>query len=220
MRLQINQALGVQIVATAAPFTETDTNGIVVSLTSDAITIRLPELDAPVDGLTSNGTIRLRVTNSQGLHVAEVKVLQVVSAPFVSVTVSPPRRFETTQQREFFRVAVRMPVTCTLVKPAGGEAQGSVDTSASTEDISAGGMRLSTSLPLQLENEVELLLKARNARGVETTLTLRAQVLRVLGDSAKAGATRSVGVKFMYANQRQQDALVLLMFELQRRSLA
>lgn len=219
MRLQINQVVGIQIVAAAAPYAETATNGIVVGLSIEAITIRLPELDELVDGLAPDRTVRLRVTNAQGLHVAEVKVLQVVSSPFISITVRPPRRFETTQQREFFRVAVKMPVTCTLAKAAAEGAQGSVDASAYTEDISAGGMRLSTSLSLQLENEVELLLKVRNARGVETTLTLRAQVLRVLGDNPKPGSLTSAGVKFIYANQRQQDALVLLMFELQRRSL-
>jgi c-di-GMP-binding flagellar brake protein YcgR len=151
------------------------------------------------------------------VHTATTRVLQVMTAPYIFISVVAPTGFTTQQQREFFRVAVKLPVSCTIVESADHDAIGRQDSAAKSADISAGGMRLSTTLPLQLGDRVELQLKSGLPR--VTTPRLYAQVLRVGAGETRARGVISVGLKFVYANQREQDSVMLLMYELQRKSL-
>ena len=88
-----------------------------------------------------------------------------------------------------------------------------------TQNISAGGMGLLTALPLHFGDEVALSVSVQGLRAVRTTLELAGQVLRVGPGESKSRVTFSAGIKFAHRGPQQEDALVRLMFDLQRKSL-
>jgi c-di-GMP-binding flagellar brake protein YcgR len=215
VRLQVSQAVSVEAAGDAGDVSVA--SGVVSAVTSDSLSVRFPDLRQPLAGFAVGKTVRVRVTNQHGVHTATTRVLQVLTAPYVFITILAPSGFSTQQQREFFRVGVKLPVSCTVVESSEQTSIGLQDTAARTADVSAGGMRLSTTLQLRLGDRLELQLKAGLPKA--PTPKLFAQVLRVAPGESRARGTSSVGVKFIYANQREQDAVMLLMFELQRKSL-
>jgi c-di-GMP-binding flagellar brake protein YcgR len=215
VRLQVSQAVSVEAGVDADGAAVV--SGVVSASTAESLSIRFPDLKRPLAGFVTGKTVRVRVSNQHGVHTATTRVLQVMTAPYIFISVVAPTGFTTQQQREFFRVAVKLPVSCTIVESADHDAIGRQDSAAKSADISAGGMRLSTTLPLQLGDRVELQLKSGLPR--VTTPRLYAQVLRVGAGETRARGVISVGLKFVYANQREQDSVMLLMYELQRKSL-
>lgn len=214
VRLQVSQAVAIEAPNDAGNMSTV--SGVVSASTTESVSIRFPDLKQPLAGFVVGKTIRVRVSNQNGVHSATTRVLQVMTAPYVFITVVAPTGFVTQQQREFFRVAVKLPVTCTVVESSDREAIGQRD-EARTLDVSAGGMRLSTVLQLRLGDRLELLLKSGLPRA--PTPKVFAQVLRVGPGEGRGTRTIAAGLKFIYANQREQDAVMLLMFELQRKSL-
>lgn len=216
MRLQLNQTVWVQVVG------EADSQGancVVAGATTDRVAIRFPESKLPPSGLEAGASVMLRVTSERGVHTAVASVVQVALKPYVAITLRAPLSFKTTQNRKFFRVAVKLPVSCTI-RAATDEARvGRSDDAARTHDLSAGGMRLATALPLRVGDEVALKLKVRGLRSTEQAFNLVGRVLRVGPGDKKPRETIQAGIEFLHTNQREQDALVLLMFELQRKSL-
>lgn len=215
MRLQVSQAVSVEAPDDAGG--PTLANGVVSASTTESTSIRFPDLKQPLAGFVAGKTVKVRVANQNGVHTATTRVLQVMTTPYIFITVVAPTGFATQQQREFFRVTAKLPVTCTIVESSEPDAIGRQDGAAKSADISAGGMRLTTTLPLRLGDRVQLQLKSGLPR--VTTPQLFAQVLRVGPGETKARGTIAAGLKFVYANQREQDAVMLLMFELQRKSL-
>jgi c-di-GMP-binding flagellar brake protein YcgR len=215
VRLQVSQAVSVE--ATSDSGSASVASGVVSASTAESLSIRFPDLKQPLAGFVAGRTVKVRVSNQHGVHTATTRVLQVMTAPYIFITIVAPTGFATQQQREFFRVAVKLPVSCTIVEAADHDAIGRQDSDARSSDISAGGMRLSTTLPLKLGDRVELQLKSGLPR--VTTPRLYAQVLRVGPGETRARGAITVGLKFVYANQREQDSVMLLMFELQRKSL-
>jgi hypothetical protein len=81
-------------------------------------------------------------------------------------------------------------------------------------------MRLLTALQVVEGDELEVTVKLRHSRVPNGELSLIGRVLRVLPGEAKSRLTFAAGVELIHANQRAQDALVMLMFELDRKRLA
>jgi c-di-GMP-binding flagellar brake protein YcgR len=215
VRLQISQAVAVEAPSEAGG--ASNASGVVSASTIESVSVRFPDLKQPLDGFVVGKTVRVRVANQQGVHTATTRVLQVLTTPYVVVTLVAPRGFATQQQREFFRVAAKLGVHCKIVESSEPTAVGQEDGAAKTLDISGGGMRLSTMLTLRLGDRLELLVKAGLPRVPNPKVF--AQVLRVGPGEGRPPATTSAGLKFVYANQREQDAFMLLMYELQRKSL-
>jgi c-di-GMP-binding flagellar brake protein YcgR len=215
VRLQVSQAVTVEAGTDADGAAVA--SGVVSASTAESLSIRFPDLKQPLAGFVTGRTVKVRVSNQHGVHTATTRVLQVMTAPYIFITIVAPTGFATQQQREFFRVGTKLPVSCTIVESGDHDAIGRQDSAAKSVDISAGGMRLATTLPLQLGDRVELQLKSGLPR--VTTPRLYAQVLRVGPGETRARGAISVGLKFVYANQREQDSVMLLMYELQRKSL-
>lgn len=217
VQLQANQAVWVEVVGGAD---STGANCLVVATTPERITLRFTDSGALPAGLVPGCSLALRMVNEQGVHTAVAKVAQVATKPHAAVTLRAPLRFATTQMRKFVRVGVKLPVVCTVRASRNDRLVGECDRAGRTQDLSAGGMRLSTSLPLRVGDELDLKLKVRSQRAGETELSLSGRVLRVGPGEKKPRMTLFAGIELIHANQREQDALVLLVFELQRKSLA
>jgi hypothetical protein len=100
------------------------------------------------------------------------------------------------------------------------ERVGLTDDQARCVDLSAGGMRLITARKLSEGDELEVSVKLRHSRAPNGELNLVGRVLRVGPGDTKPRVTFAAGIELIHANQRAQDALVMLMFELDRKRLA
>ena len=217
VQLQVNQALWVQVVGAAD---NTGSNCVISSASPERVTIRFPDSAPRPPGLSPGCSVFLRMVNAQGVHTGIANVVQVGTKPHLAATLRAPLKLSTTQKRRFVRVAVKLPVTCTIRASKHAGHIGESDDAAKTHDLSAGGLRLSTGLPLHVGDELALSVKLRNLRSAESELNLSGRVLRVEPGDKKPRPTVHAGIELMYNHQRDQDAVVLLVFELQRKSLA
>jgi hypothetical protein len=217
VELRVNQAVWVRVVANGADGPVA--GGVVSAVASDRVSIRFPELNAPLPGCVVGCVVALRVPNDQGTHVANTVVLRVQAGPHVIIAVRPPEHFVATPHRKFFRVPAKFPVVCTIAASSQADAVGSVDPAGKTQNLSAGGVSLLTALPLRIGDELVLQLSVASLRATRTTLELAGHVLRVGPGERKPRVTISAGIKFVHRSQREEDALVRLMFDLQRKSL-
>jgi hypothetical protein len=217
VELRVGQAVWVRVVASGddGPVAA----GEVLAVASDRVGIRFSEQNALLPGCVPGAVVALRGLSDEGSHVADTVVLRAQSKPHVIIAVRPPENFTTVPHRKFFRVPAKFPVVCTIAASAQQDAVGSVDSVAKTQNISAGGAALLTALALRVGDEVVLSLSVPSLRSAPTTLELAGHVLRLGPGERKPRITISAGIKFAHRNQREEDALVRLMFDLQRKSL-
>jgi hypothetical protein len=214
MLLQVNQSLSIQVAGTSdiAP-----TDCVVVAVTPGRVTLRLLNARLPPLGMEAGAAVVLKLTNTQGVHTANAQVAQVATKPHAAVSLRAPINFTTTQQRKFVRVAAKLPVHCSVRASSNAELVSAVDEDAMTADLSAGGVCLNTALPLSPGDEVSLVVSVRSPRANTNELNLQGRVLRVAPGRTKPRPTFSVGIELVHANQREQDALVLIVFDLERK---
>jgi hypothetical protein len=213
--LQINQLIWVEVVGVAEG---SGAHGSVALITADRVGVRFDGASAPA-GLLPECNVLLRLVNEHGVHTGRASVAQVTRKPLAAM-LRTPITFSTTQNRKFVRVPAKMQATCSVRASRHPALVGQRDDAAKTQDLSAGGARITTSLPLSMGDEIDLAVKLRNVRWNEPELKISGRVVRAVPFEKKPRMTFQVGVEFVHANQRQLDALVLLVFELQRKSLA
>jgi len=214
MLLQVNQSLSIQLAGTSdiAP-----TDCVVVAVTPGRVTLRLLNARLPPLGMEAGAAVVLKLSNTQGVHTANAQVAQVATKPYAAVSLRAPIDFTTRQQRRFVRVSAKLSVHCTVRASSNAELVGAVDEDAMTVDLSAGGMCVSTGLPLMLGDELALVVSVRSPRANANELKLLGRVLRVGAGKTKPRLTFNVGIELVHANQREQDALVMIVFDLERK---
>jgi c-di-GMP-binding flagellar brake protein YcgR len=217
VQLQLNQAIWIQVVGDSD---NAGANCLVAAISPDRVTLRFADARVPPLGLAPGCSVLVRLVNEQGVHTGVASVVQVARKPHLAATLRAPLKFSTTQKRRFVRVAVKLPAICTVRVSKNETLVGQADAAAKTHDLSAGGMRVSTALPLRAGDELTITVKARNPRSGPTELNLYGRVVRVEPGDKKPRTTLVVGIELVHAHQRAQDALVLFVFELQRKSLA
>jgi len=193
--------------------------------------------------------VRLSICDDAGRHQSEVRVARTTHLPYPTVVVSRPMALHTRQNREYFRVPVTLVTTCAVVHSERPMRIGFSDTDARTRDLSAGGVRLATTLKLDVGDRILVTFAhpfgapagaGRSApppsrRGgpapsrrdrasmppssarEHLVFALASEVVRVLSLAASPVARFSVGARFRDVTDRDQDRLVKLLFELQRR---
>jgi c-di-GMP-binding flagellar brake protein YcgR len=218
MQLQANQSVWVWVLANGegGPVGA----GIVTAVGSERIGIRFPDMRALLPGCAPGSTVVLRVFDELGTYVAETTVLRVQSAPHVMILIRPPQSFTTVQRRKFFRVPAKLPVDFTITASTEPEAVGLRDPAGKTQNISAGGLWLLSALALHMDDELELRVSIPKLRAAALELELTGRVVRVGPGNPKLHITCSAGIQFVHKDQQREDALVRVMFELQRKSLA
>jgi c-di-GMP-binding flagellar brake protein YcgR len=212
VRLQVNQEIWVQGVGEHSAPAVTST---VAYVSTESVTLRFPGLAAVPQGFVADSDVLLRMTDQNGIHTAVARVRRTVASPVAMITLASPLRFATKQDRKFFRVAAKLPVLCAITDSWDKKAVGKADEAASTQDISAGGVCLLTKLPLCVGDQLALELKLRTPKPTETLLQVGGRVTRVAVLEGQARRRIVAGVEFSQG-KREQDALVLIMFELQR----
>lgn len=215
MALQVNHVVRVQLVGTSGGAA---VNCVVNAVTSERVILRVLDAGMPPIGMEPGASVALSLCNEQGVHTATAQVAQVATKPHVAIALRAPIKLSTKQLRRFVRVAVKLPVNCSVRASANAELVGAGDDAALALDLSAGGMRLSTGLALSNGDELALIVKLPNsARSKARDLPLRGRVLRVVAGDTKPRATVIAGIELIHANQREQDALVMVVFELERK---
>jgi hypothetical protein len=178
--------------------------------------------------------VHLSVTDSSGLHRTEATVTRVLSEPDPAFAIAPPHESRTTQNRNFFRLQTRLAAPYKIIRSRVDAMVAEEDREAFTQDISAGGVRLWTVRHLTVDDRVRVQIAppqrdeappslARPRPGLAPNepgaFTLDAQVLRVEQIATAARECYTVGARFMNLPAREQERLVRLMFDLQRRLL-
>lgn len=217
MQLQVDETVWLQLTGTTA---QARVACSVTAVTGARVTLRFADGSLPPIGMEPGVSVALRVINAQGVHTATAEVAQVARRPHPAVALRAPIEFTTTQKRRFVRVVVNALANVTVRAAQDEERIGTTDDAARCNDLSAGGMRLVTALRLVSGDEVAVTVKLRHSRIPTGQLDLVGRVLRVVPADTKPRVTFAAGIELIHANQREQDALVMLMFELDRKRLA
>src|SRR5262245_26619616 len=141
MSLQVNHVVQLE-------FTGKRVSCVVTALTADRVILRVLDVVAPPPGAEIGATVALSLVNEQGVHSASAQIVQVATKPHVALALRAPIKLITKQNRRFVRVNVKLPVRCSVRASTNTELVGTTDPDAKTLDLSAGGMRLVTTLPL------------------------------------------------------------------------
>jgi c-di-GMP-binding flagellar brake protein YcgR len=216
MSLQVNHVLKVQLGGTSSG---ASLNCIVTAVTPERVILRVLDVTVPPIGIEPGASVVLSLCNEQGVHSATGQVVQVATKPHVAISLRAPIKLATKQTRRFVRVAVKLPVICCVRAAANQALVGTTDEAATALDLSAGCMRLSTALTIANGDELALTVKLASARTKARELQLVGRVLRVAPGETKPRGTLIVGIELIHANQREQDALVMVVFELERKRL-
>jgi hypothetical protein len=171
---------------------------------------------APPD-LQPGLTVNLSFSTSLGLHQARTTVLRVAPGHTVAVALARFNDVSTVQRRQFFRVAASL-VTLVVIGSQRATALGKEDARALTQDLSAGGMRVETSLALSLGDEVRVTVQTPRSlrRNLPDQLSCEAKVVRVEQVIRRNRKHSSAGLQFMFATENERDRWVQLTFDLQR----
>jgi len=192
--------------------------GIVARITESAVSIRFPDLQALPAGATVGSTALLKIPNNCGVQSAACEVLEAGQTPIVYIKVAAPQHLTISQNRKFFRLPLFIKAKLTVKVSKNQALSGKSDPNAMTEDISAGGLRLNSTLVLEVGDTAVIALRLPLRRGEDGDFTSPCVVRRVVANPDKANKPFQIGVEFNSANRRDEDALMAAMFELQRRA--
>jgi len=144
-------------------------------------------------------------------------VLRVSPGRTVTLALARLTDVSTSQRRQFFRVSASL-VSILVVSATRGQLVGKEDARAVTQDISAGGMRVETTLPLALDDELRVTVHTPRGmrRTLPDTLACDARVVRAEQVIRRNRKLWSAGLQFMFATESERDRWVQLTFDLQR----
>src|SRR5512135_3629209 len=112
-QLLLYQAVQIQAVGRSETF-----NGIVAKVPRRQVVVRLPD-DGPMPARLSPGAdIVVRSEDGSGLRVGKSKIVDVLPGPRPGIVIKPPR-FNTIQNRQFFRMLVNFPCSLQQFGPNG-----------------------------------------------------------------------------------------------------
>jgi hypothetical protein len=190
--------------------------GIVARITESDISIRFPDLKALPKGTRAGSTALLKIPNNCGALSAACTVLEANNTPIVYIKLVTPQNFTIDQNRKFFRQQLFIKAKLAVTDAKNQSLMGAVDESAMTEDISAGGVRLNSTLALEVDDTAVITLRLPVRSGEEGDISSPGIVRRVVANLNKASKPFQLCFEFNVANRREQDALMAAMFELQR----
>jgi hypothetical protein len=213
-QLLVGQAVSIGIDGAEPPV---NVVGAVVAIPPREILLSLASGAVAPPQLQPGASVTISFATTLGLHQGRTTVLRVLPGRAVSIALARLGSVTTSQRRQFFRVAASL-VTLVVVGPAGGAAVGKEDARAVSVDISAGGMRVDTTLALTVGDQVRL--SVETPRGLRKylpdTLVCDARVVRVEHVLRRHRKLTSVGLQFQFATESERDRWVQLTFDLQR----
>jgi c-di-GMP-binding flagellar brake protein YcgR len=162
--------------------------------------------------------VTVRFFSGGGAHHARSQVLRVSTTPHVTAALSSLTKVETIQRRRYFRVSATLPVTFEVTRSAVADAAGKSETRGLSQDVSAGGIRLETSVLLTIDDRIRLILTTPRAfqKALPPTMEATARVVRVHEGNRKANRPYSLSVELLFEAESERDRWVQLTFDLQR----
>lgn len=226
-RLQIAQLVTIEAAQGGSPHR---LSFVVAESSASEVVLRLSGDDELLRLIVPGQAVELSMSDSTGIHRAKAVVKRTTLSPNPGLILSPPHVFQTTQNRNFFRVYTKLEAPYHILSSVEETAVGQEDRGAFTQDISAGGLRLWTLRQLFVGDRIRVRvvcpcddelapLKARSgpAPADKRTVSLDAEVLRAERLPTTRKTCYTVGVRFIDLSVSEQDRLVGLMFDLQRR---
>jgi len=190
----------------------TELEGVVLDASGAEVLLAFPDNAELPQEYGVGAPVTLKTWDQLGLHFGSTRVLRHLDqlAMGVGLAVARPASYATMQRRATFRVPARLPFAfkvCSAEKPS---AMGRGEHTGTTDDVSAGGMRFQTDLPLSVGDEIEM------------TITFIAgtppifRKARIVRTSEAAGGRISVGVNFVGASDTER--IIDELFHVQRRT--
>lgn len=178
--------------------------------------LRFPGLSDVPPWMPVGAKVLLEGADGRGRHAGTTHVRSWVTAlsaaPALVATVDRPFPMRTVQNRRFFRLPASVPLRVGVLSSARRPASvGLRDEFATTQDVSAGGMRLLTRLPLEEGDRIEITMVPGSA---QEELVVPARVIRVSPWWSRRQSRSSVACEFQ-VREGDRDRLVRWMFELQ-----
>lgn len=211
--IQLNQSAYVHLTGTDGT---SSYPGIVARVTERDISIRFPDLKALPKGIALGTAALLKIPNNCGALCATCAMLEAKNAPSVYVKLVAPQNFTIDQNRKFFRQQLFVKAKLEVTDAKNPSLLGEVDEAAMAENISAGGVRLNSTLDLEVGDTAVITMRLPLRNGEEGDISTPGIVRRVTTHSNKASKPFQVCFEFNVANRREEDALMAAMFELQR----
>jgi c-di-GMP-binding flagellar brake protein YcgR len=212
--LQIGQAVKL-IVAGATP--PASVMAVVVAKPPPRLVVALGSGVAAPPGLVVGAQVSVSFTTANLFAQAKTSVLRVLPERPVSVELAPLAQLSASQRRRFFRVPASL-LTLLVVSTARASELGRQDGRALTQDVSAGGLRVETTLPLAIGDRVQVTVETPRGlrRSQPSTLVCEAEVVHAAEVVRKGRKLCSAGLQFVFASSSEQDRWVKLTFDLQR----
>jgi len=189
---------------------------MVARMTPSRIVFSFPELGAPPAGLAPGSRIAIRLRGPSGPVLRHTVAIAVSASSPPTVEVGQFLA-ERAQRREFFRVDVALPVTCTPVG-TNGAARGASAASGITENLSAGGLRLVTAERFAVRDLVRVRLELPSSLpGMRVgALEAEARVRRIGAVPGGPQPRYCLALQLVFDRESQQDQWVELAFALDR----
>lgn len=204
----------------------TSIDGTVTALAHGRVVLGLPDLSTAPAELVVGAAGVLWFSDGLGRYCVKVSVARVLDdRACITAVVTLASTVETMQTRRYFRVPAKLPLIFSVLSAKDDAIACAKNVAAVTSDISAGGLRMTTSLALSVGDRIEVSLAfeappSSSRERPPSTIELEANVLRVTRGEARRGAPFVVGVDFLYRTERDRDNIVRLLFDLQRRTRA
>lgn len=191
--------------------------GVVVAMPPREILLSLASGAVAPPSLQPGVQVLLSYATSLGLHQGRTGVLRVSPGSTVAVALARFTGVSTVQRRQFFRVPASL-VTLLVIGTTRAAHLGKEDARALSQDLSAGGMRVETALPLTAGDHLKVTVEVPRGlrKNLPAELSCEAKVVRVEHVTRRNRKLTSAGLQFLFANESERDRWVQLTFDLQR----
>jgi c-di-GMP-binding flagellar brake protein YcgR len=152
-----------------------------------------------------------------GLHQGRTSVLRVAPGRTVALALARFVEIRTAQRRQFFRVPASL-VAALVVSSPHAATTAKEDLRALTQDLSGGGMRVDTVLPLAVGDLVKVTVEIPRGmrKYLPAEMSCEARVVRVDAVVRRSRKLFCAGLQFQFATENERDRWVQLTFDLQR----
>jgi PilZ domain len=185
-------------------------SGFVLSLRPSEVLLTFPELLSPPKGLESEAQATVRYSNQSGQFTAVGNILRVAAGPPVTVTFKRLAPLGADPRRIPIRTAARLPVSVRVVTSSVASSLGQEDMPGWTENLSASGMLLGTSLLLAIGDVLRLAV----SHGAECTV-MHGRVIRVHESEDRAQSQFGVGVELVHGSEVERQRWLVFLARLQ-----
>lgn len=192
--------------------------GFVLGLPPREIVFSFPGLKALPAAFSPGCSIAVKYWSALGAHFARTELLRLSPGPPLTAATTRLARVETVQRRRFFRVGASLPAQFKVLESAVQGSTGRFEDQAITQDLSAGGVRLETSILLTVDDRLRLSVGTPKSfqRSLPPLLEADCRVVRIQEATRRSRRLFFVSVELLFDAESERDRWVQLTFDLQR----